>query len=123
MKFGKPFPLVYMHTHHYSFNTRRSPTEILDKFQSFGVGNPEPQYVARDLTVRSAEPVGTDGKHMRLNVTHKSAVVRKTIGFNCGKWCAELKPGDRIDLVFEVGINEWNGTRELQLKIVDLKKL
>ena len=25
------------------------------------------------------------------------------------------------DLVFEVGVNEWNGNRELQLKIIDLK--
>jgi len=33
-----------------------------------------------------------------------------------------LKPGDIIDLVFEMDINEWNGNRELQLTIVDLKK-
>jgi len=97
--------------------------EILDKFQPFGVGNTEPRYLARGLIVHSAEPVGADGQHMRLNVTRNSAVVRKTIGFNCGEWCKELKAGDKIDLVFEVGVNEWNGTRELQLKIVDLKKL
>ena len=33
-----------------------------------------------------------------------------------------IKVGDLIDVVFEIGVNEWNGNRELQLKIVDLKK-
>jgi single-stranded-DNA-specific exonuclease len=96
--------------------------ELLEKFQPFGVGNPEPRYVAHDLTIHSVEPMGTDGKHMRLHVRHKSSMVRKMVGFFCGEWCTTLKPGDKIDLVFEIGINEWNGTRELQLKIVDLKK-
>jgi single-stranded-DNA-specific exonuclease len=30
--------------------------------------------------------------------------------------------GDLIDLVFEIDVNDWNGNRELQLKIIDLKK-
>jgi single-stranded-DNA-specific exonuclease len=29
--------------------------------------------------------------------------------------------GDKIDVVFEVDVNEWNGNRELQMKIIDLK--
>jgi hypothetical protein len=36
-------------------------------------------------------------------------------------WCQKLKINDKIDVVFEVGINEWNGNRELQLKIIDLR--
>jgi len=33
-----------------------------------------------------------------------------------------LKIGDKIDIVFEIDLNEWNGNRELQLTIVDLRK-
>ena len=43
------------------------------------------------------------------------------IGFNCGQWCKRLKIGDLIDVVVEAGINEWNGNREIELKIVDLR--
>ncbi|MDP7579299.1 MAG: hypothetical protein QGF12_07165, partial [SAR202 cluster bacterium] len=32
-----------------------------------------------------------------------------------------LKPGDQIDIVYKMTLNEWNGTRRLQLNIVDLK--
>jgi single-stranded-DNA-specific exonuclease len=47
--------------------------------------------------------------------------LHKLIGFSFGNWCAKLKAGDLIDIVFELGVNEWNGNRELQLKIIDLK--
>ena len=103
--------------------------DILDKFAPFGQNNPKPKYLARNLTVTQLEPVGQAGKHLRLMVKHKSPKIRKTIGWNlCNvngngtNWCKTLKIGDAIDLVFEVEVNEWNGNRELQLTIVDLKK-
>lgn len=100
---------------------------ILDKFEPFGQGNPKPKYCARNLTVNKVEPVGADGKHLRLLV-QDGAVTRKMMGWRlCNgdetNWCQELKQGDKIDAVFEIDINEWNGNRELQLTIVDLKKL
>jgi len=54
-------------------------------------------------------------------VKHNTSAIRKTIGFCFGGWCAKIKKGDKVDMVFEVDVNEWNGNRELQLKIVDLK--
>ena len=30
-----------------------------------------------------------------------------------------VKIGDKIDLVVEAGVNEWNGNREIQLSLVD----
>ena len=35
----------------------------------------------------------------------------------------ELKPGDKIDMVYSISVNEWNGNRELQLTIEDIKKV
>ncbi|MBD3311510.1 MAG: single-stranded-DNA-specific exonuclease RecJ [Candidatus Magasanikbacteria bacterium] len=103
--------------------------DVLDKFKPFGKDNEKPKYLARGLTITSFEPVGKDGKHMRIMVKHNSAKVRKTIGWRlCDdnsdgpNWCKELKAGDKIDMVFEIDVNEWNGNRELQLTIVDIKK-
>ena len=95
--------------------------DFLEKFEPFGMGNPKPCFVASSCEVISIDAVGKNGKHYRLHVKHNSGVVRKTICFNCEESCANIKPGDFIDMVFEVGVNEWNGSRELQLKIVDLK--
>ncbi len=101
--------------------------DTLDKFKPFGVANEKPKYLARDITITSLKPVGQDGKHLTIMVKHNSDKIRKTIGWSlCNgigtNWCEELKKDDKIDMVFEVDLNEWNGNRELQLTIVDLKK-
>jgi hypothetical protein len=44
------------------------------------------------------------------------------IGFSLSeKWADKLSIGVMIDAVYELSVNEWNGNRELQLKLVDLK--
>ena len=104
--------------------------DLLEKFKPFGQANPKPKYMAKNLTVVKTEAVGKNGKHLRLLVKHNTHVVRKTIGWRlCGdetdnkeNWATLLQPGDKIDMVFEVEVNQWNGNRELQLTIIDLHK-
>ena len=100
--------------------------DLLSKFEPFGQGNEKPKYLAENLEIYSLEPVGQEGKHLRIMIKTPSNKIRKTIGWslcngNGTNWCKKLKPGDKIDMVFEIGINEWNGNRELQLTIIDLK--
>jgi len=95
--------------------------ELLEKFAPFGKGNERPKYLVRGLNVENLEAVGQKGNHLRLMLSHKNGTVKKFIGFCFGDWCQKLKAGEKIDVVFEVDVNEWNGNRELQLKIVDLK--
>ena len=85
--------------------------------------------MAKGLEIVTLQPMGKDKTHLRIMVTHNTNTVRKTIGWRlcesdgvATNWCNILKPGDKIDMLFELGINEWNGNRELQLTIVDLKK-
>lgn len=104
--------------------------DVLDKFKPFGQANPEPTYLAQGLTIHSMKPVGKDGKHLTIMVKHKTGKIKKTIGWQlCNEkagdkkdWSKELQIGDKIDLVFEIGVNEWNGNRELQLTITDIRK-
>ena len=96
--------------------------EDLEKFEPFGDSNPKPKFVSTGLTVIEHHKVGKDETHMRLMVTHKTPTVRKTIGFSLGEWCDKLKRGDKVDAVFEVDVNQWNGNRELQLRLIDIKK-
>lgn len=103
--------------------------DLLQKFEPFGQENEEPKYMAKKLIVTSIEPVGQTGKHLRILVKHNSNIVRKTIGFGLGDtnrhpedWRKNLTVGDKIDMVFNVGVNEWNGNRELQLTVQDIKK-
>lgn len=103
--------------------------DLLQKFEPFGQANEEPQYLATGLTVMQIEPVGQDGKHLKIMVKHNSHLIRKTIAFGFGDvakhpadWKKILKPGDKINMVFTVSVNEWNGNRELELSIKDIIK-
>ncbi len=94
---------------------------LLEKFAPFGRANERPRYLGRGMSVESLESVGTNGNHLRINLSQGNGLRKKFIGFCFGDWCQKLKIGDKIDVVFEVDVNEWNGNRELQMKIVDLK--
>lgn len=101
--------------------------DVLDKFKPFGQANERPKYLAKGLTITSLMPVGKDKKHLRIMVKHNTPKIRKTIGWslcngNGTNWCNELKVGDKIDMIFEMDVNEWNGNREIQLTIKDLRK-
>ncbi|MBI5023198.1 MAG: single-stranded-DNA-specific exonuclease RecJ [Candidatus Magasanikbacteria bacterium] len=103
--------------------------DSLGKFEPFGENNPMPKYLAKDITVARVEALGANCQHLKLLVKHNNGLTHKMIGFGFGdeervgtNWCEALKIGDKIDVVFEISVNQWNGNRELQLKIVDLKK-
>lgn len=102
--------------------------DLLQKFEPFGQGNEEPKYITNNLTVLEIMPVGQEGKHLKLSVKQNDAT-KKTIGFGLGDihrhpndWKKNLHIGDRIDMVYKIGVNEWNGNRELELTIEDIKK-
>lgn len=103
-------------------NVNWSLFEDLEKFEPFGDCNPKPRFVSKNLTVVEHQKVGKDETHMRLMVSHKTPTVRKTIGFSLGSWCDKLEKGDKVDIVYEIDVNEWNGNRELQLRLIDIKK-
>jgi len=99
--------------------------ELVDKlnnFEPFGEGNNTPKFVSYGLEVNDLKKVGNEGKHLRMMV-EKNGCQKKIIAFGFGKTIGnELMIGDTIDIVYEISINEWNGNRELQLKLVDIKK-
>ena len=97
--------------------------EELEKFTPFGEGNPKPLFMAKNVKVVQMQTVGKDGRHLRLLLKQDSSpMFWKSIGFGLGEiWSDILQTGDYIDLVFSVQLNEWNGNRELQLHLKDIK--
>lgn len=93
----------------------------LTKFEPFGEGNRSPIFGAHGLTVVSADPIGESGKHMRLTVRSAKGPTFRLIGFRFGEWISKLRPGQTVDVAYELGVNEWNGRKELQFKLVDIR--
>jgi len=98
--------------------------EMLEKFTPFGQEAPKPLFISRNLLVQAVYPVGWEQKHLRIQITDDKGLHRKIIAFGFGEdWLGNLSYGDHIDIVYDVDINEWNGSRELQLKLIDLNKV
>ncbi len=93
----------------------------IERCKPHGMGNPPPTFVSRNIRVIGMNTVGEDGKHLKLTFQGQYGKVFKMIGFKFGFWNKQITIGDSVDVVYEITLNEWNGNRELQGKIVDLK--
>ncbi len=92
----------------------------LEQFAPHGEKNAQPIFLSQNVTIRGLDSVGVNGKHLRLTVQSEEGKSYKMIGFKFGDWLEKLDVGTKIDVVYEVGVNEWNGSREIQLVIKDL---
>ena len=100
--------------------------EQIEKFAPFGENNPSPLFLLRKIKVIGMRNVGANGCHLKLLLEKETGKAVKripAIGFGLTGICDKIRIGDKIDVVFELIVNEWNGSRELQLKIVDLRKI
>ena len=93
----------------------------IKKFAPFGVKNPKPKFLIKNLVIEDIKKVGKNEKHLRLLLKLSGKKFVKGILFGAPDHFNDLKEGRTIDLVFELEIDEWNGCRELLLKIIDLK--
>lgn len=69
----------------------------LSRLGPFGIGNPEPTFLARDVAVVETRFVGNGEKHLKMKLRDGRATWQ-AIAFGMGDCGA--KPGDRIDIVY-----------------------
>lgn len=87
--------------------------------EPFGVANPVPAFVMRSVTVNDINGI-SDGKHTRLSLGNG----RHTITAMCFSNSPDslgIYVGDKVDVLFNIDINEWGGRESAQLIIRDIK--
>ncbi|MCX7682723.1 MAG: single-stranded-DNA-specific exonuclease RecJ [Anaerolineae bacterium] len=83
-----------------------------------GCGNPRPLFLSRNVQLRGQKCVGGEGQHLRLAFLD-NGITWDGIAFKQGEWAGKLP--DRVDIVYHVEINEWNGEQRIQLNIQDIR--
>ncbi|MFZ2803746.1 MAG: single-stranded-DNA-specific exonuclease RecJ [Patescibacteria group bacterium] len=96
--------------------------DSLNALEPLGEGNKRPVFLSRGLEVVSCDLVGSTGTHARCLLRGPSGKTMKFMGFKFGSRIDELTFGKKIDVAFDVGINAWNGRREIQCKLVDVRE-
>src|SRR5688500_13471723 len=92
---------------------------LLRHFEPFGVGNPSPVFVSRNVRLASpARVVGTDALKLRISGAVRD---RDAIGWGMGDLATELGPDSVIDLAYRIERDTYQGETRLQLRIADLR--
>ena len=88
----------------------------LDRLRPTGQGNPAVQFCARNLShQRPLQRIGADKKHVKMWVTDGTGT-HEAVWWGAGNGSL---PVGKFDLAFAPQINQFNGKRTVQLKVLD----
>lgn len=91
--------------------------EQLSQLEPFGMDNPSPVFVLKNLKIKEKCLMGENKNHLRLTCN------AGTSEFNCIRWKqgdVSLVNGDVLDVAFHPQINVYNGNTSVQLIIDDI---
>ncbi len=93
--------------------------EEVEKLAPFGMGNPKPIFQFEQEIPNEIRQIGSKLNHLKMNF-QKDGTLIDVIGFGKGGIFHELSPKSKVALVGELGINEWNGRKKMQIMLKDL---
>jgi len=89
----------------------------LAKMEPFGNGNPEPVLKITRASVLSMRRMGADGQHVKLVLRDKNGKVLQMLAFNAPEEFFR-EPGDEVAACFQPTINEWQGARTVEGRLL-----
>ncbi len=94
----------------------------LEKLKPYGANNEKPLFISHKVLVMSFDRIGKRRDHLKLilnDQNNKGQIEGVYFNIKNGK-LKEL--GNEIDIIFEIDCNEWNGKKNLQIRVVDFRK-
>lgn len=96
-----------------------SLAEDLQALEPYGVGNPMPTFYTEGITVNEITSI-SEGKHTRFSFGEGKGSV-SAMFFSNSPDSLGIYNGDKVDIIYNLDINEWLGRRSVQLNIKDIK--
>jgi len=87
--------------------------------EPYGVSNPVPVFVMTGVTVNEISGV-SDGKHSKLILGNGRSTI-SSMYFSNSPSSLGIYVGDKVDVLFNIDINEWGGKECVQLIIRDIR--
>jgi len=98
--------------------------EDISTLAPFGQNNQQPKFVSYNLRVDEIVTLGFDSQHIKFRLSSSEKAFAKgiwAISFGCAQEYKAVRVGDLVNAVYYLDINDFNGRREAQLRIVDLR--
>jgi single-stranded-DNA-specific exonuclease len=93
---------------------------ILAQMEPFGPENLRPVFIARNLMDTGYSKVVKE-QHLRFSVRQEGTIVTG-IGFGMADKIFLLQHNKPVDIVFKIDENEWNGEKNLQMRVIDCRQ-
>ena len=95
----------------------------LKLLEPFGEANPKPLFAIGGADVYNVQYMGSEGQHVRFTAAGSDGVEVSCVLFRRAADFADLlRSGAKLDVAGELGINEFNGHRKLQMTVKDIKR-
>lgn len=94
----------------------------VDKIKPFGMGNDQPIFLTKSLGIVGCDIIGKDKTHLKLRL-YDGKKYHKAVFFGGARFEKELSLGEKIDLVYTMSKNEYNGSVYLDLLVKDFRKV
>ena len=90
----------------------------LERLEPFGIGNPPPRFLCRDVKPLSLRAVGADGKHLKCTF-QQGGEIRDGIFFGGGEWAGRTEGTFRM--VISPVVNEFRGRTSAECRLYALE--
>jgi single-stranded-DNA-specific exonuclease len=104
-----------------------SPAAVKDlaTLEPFGEGLPAPRFCVRGVELKAASAFGGQGDHLRLWFAQGERVI-EAIGWRRGHFLENYRRAaqrhDRLDALFSVEVNRWDGDESVRLELQDVRR-
>ena len=94
--------------------------EQISRMEPFGNGNPEPILKITHVVVAGVRRMGANGQHVKIALRDASEKTLQVLAFNAPESFFR-EPGDEIAAWFQPNINEWNGVRTVEGRLLHVE--
>ena len=95
---------------------------IIKQFAPFGPKNLSPIFLSTQISENGhSKRIGSNKSHLKLIAKTKESTLQ-AIGFGMGNQFDIVKKPNKFDICYSISENEWNGRKNLQLILKDIKK-
>jgi hypothetical protein len=91
----------------------------IDQLEPFGTSNPAPNLLLRGAVLQRIVSMG-NGKHTKM-ILEKDGVSMSAVWFGMGQAHLPMDVFDRVDVLFQLNVNEFQNTTSLQMIVQDMR--
>lgn len=95
--------------------------EKLQAMEPFGMGNVKPNFILKNAEIASVYYMGAHSQYAKIIVSQEKKTLEAMVFNDVSEYKALLNPGNKLDLIGQLGLNQWKGKTTVQFVVKDLR--